>query len=48
MPPMTTLALSSFQYDSDHFLGDSTTPSMAMNGFADDLPHEAGISRGLP
>ena len=31
MPPMTTLAMSSFQYDSDHFSGDSTTPSMAMN-----------------
>jgi hypothetical protein len=37
MPPMTTLAMSSFQYDSDHFSGDSTTPSTAMNRFADDL-----------
>ena len=39
---MTTLAMSSFQYDSDHFSDDSTAPSMAMSGFADDLPHEAG------
>jgi hypothetical protein len=37
MPPMTTLAMSSFQYDSQHFSGDSTTPSTAMSGFADDL-----------
>src|SRR5512133_2796802 len=31
MPPMTILAMSSFQYDRDHFSGDSMTPLMAVN-----------------